>query len=210
MQNFESLPDMLPASFWAKVADPNSAPADSVLHMLVAHIIRLTGRCLTEHSLKLLTSLWLWLSNPNAMNLTNDQKRAEFRRVKSEFNRVAKISGDPFCYISKLPDSPEELSQDYPVVFASVFNRNCPQRRPARCPLDLGELRALNATFRCRGLGAEGAKPATVTDLVPAGTEQPAIACVTQFMMQAMQQMQSMHMQSLGSRCTRAGGDHFM
>ena len=52
------------------------------------------GRCLTEGTLKLVTSLWLMLTCPDLDSIDTEQKRKDFRRIKQEFNRKAKFMAE--------------------------------------------------------------------------------------------------------------------
>ena len=112
-QNFVAFPELLTQGQWARLLDKESTPPDAALQLLIASLVALGGRNLDEYSLKLMNSLWLMLTNPQAMSLSSGQKKNDFQHTKAEFNRVAKAAHKPKFWIQKLPPTPDALMKEY-------------------------------------------------------------------------------------------------
>ena len=148
-----------------------------------------------------MNSFWMYMTNKDASALPNCKKKKLFQRVKKEFNGVAKSSPAPLVYIEKLPACPADLLKEFPGVYHAVFKAL--DEKPTRCPIDLNDVRLLDASYRCRGLGGEapvGEKTSCSTELAPFDhlASMSGIEKLGAIMVQGLQQMQMMQMRSMG------------
>ena len=179
---------------WTKLLEEEPS-SDATLNLIIARVIRLGGRNVCEHTKKLMTSLWLFLVEPDLMRLTYWHKKRQFDYLKKEYRRV--VERTPRCPVKVkiLPVSPEELAMKNPEVYNRAFSAQKGDG-PMRCPLDLVKLRALDASYRCRG-GGPGRDEASSSSsqLALNSTSGPANAQMElcrQMMVQQAQQMQVM------------------
>jgi hypothetical protein len=142
------------AMLWEQMA--SEVPSSSKLTLLLDLLISLGCRCPSEHSVKLLCSLWLMVSEPaeQLLQMTLDQKKVMLCHVKHTFEGVRKASVDPPQWITALP-LPLIFLRDYEGMYHAAFSGG---QVPVQAKIDLKALTMLDLSYSCRG-GARSVVP---------------------------------------------------
>jgi hypothetical protein len=119
-------------------------------------LICLGCRCPSEHSVKLLCSLWLMVSEPaeELLKMTLDQKKVMLSHVKHTFEGLRKAAVDPPQWITTLP-LPLIFLRDYEGMYHAAFSGG---QVPGQAGIDLKALTMLDMSYSCRG-GARSVVP---------------------------------------------------
>ena len=151
-QEFKTFLELGAQRDWNTI-DAASKPLGT-LNAIQSLLARLSGRCLDEHSLKLGNSLWMMVCDPDINNKDYIHKQSKLSIFKKEFKRRIDKMQDPPEYIEKLPETPAELANQFPGVFAMQF---CGEigAAPMRCPYSIDSLMELDSSYRCRGAGKD-------------------------------------------------------
>ena len=189
-QNFLSFCSYGTAAFWGGLA--GDAPSGAKLQMVLSRAIRLGLRCPSEHSLKLLCSLWAFVTHsPDELAcLAPATKPTLLRQVKVAFDVQRKAMPDPVEWLDKLPEDPVVLLRDHQVSYSIAFPGT---HLPVRPAVDFTELGSFDASYSCRG-GAQAAGGSQAPLTIPlGGGGQDVMAIAAQFMgrMEAMQSTQA-------------------
>ena len=113
----------------------------------------LSGRNLSEPSLKLLSSFLLYLAHGQSASwIANDTKKRFYEQVKRSFKTFVRKHGDPQPYIEVLPNHPDELKERHPQFFDKIY----PSQQPTPCRVPLKELMQVDSSYSCRGGGSGG------------------------------------------------------
>lgn len=104
-QNFDAMVSYGTQEFWDHLGD-SAAVSNSKLDSIISMGIRLGLRCPSEHTLKLMNSLWVFCSEPNdrLQRMSSAQKYTLLQHTKREFDRARKLACEPPLYIQKLPE----------------------------------------------------------------------------------------------------------
>ena len=162
LQDYVMFHHFLFSALWKQLLDMELV-ADVKLTMLCNHLIRLGLRHPKEHTSKLMTSLWMLVSFPNAVRFSFSQKQSWHARVKKEFLELATQAPAPSSNLMKLPGTPAELLKDYPALYRGAFAEGG-DAAPTACPIDMLALREMDASFRCRGSGGDTKQNAASKD----------------------------------------------
>jgi hypothetical protein len=163
------------AMLWEQLA--SEVPSSSKLTLLLELLISLGCRCPSEHSVKLLCSVWLLVSEPaeELLKMTLDQKKVMLCHVKHSFESVRKASVDPPQWITALP-TPLIFLRDYEGMYHAAFSGG---QVPGPAGIDLKALTMLDLSYSCRG-GARsvvpmGGMPSSSSSSSSAGSFQVAL-----------------------------------
>jgi hypothetical protein len=139
---------------WEQLA--SEVPSSSKLTLLLDLLICLGCRCPSEHSVKLLCSLWLMVSEPaeELLKMTLDQKKVMLSHVKHTFEGLRKAAVDPPQWITTLP-LPLIFLRDYEGMYHAAFSGG---QVPGQAGIDLKALTMLDMSYSCRG-GARSVVP---------------------------------------------------
>lgn len=104
-QNFDAIVSYGTQAFWDHLGQA-SIVANAKLDAIIGLSIRLGLRCPSEHTLKLMNSLWLFCSEPTEelQRMSSQQKYTLLQHTKKEFDKARKLACDPPQYIQKLPE----------------------------------------------------------------------------------------------------------
>ena len=161
-QNYASSLDMFTGFDWDTLASRNkSMTAKKALIML--RLNSLNGVALNEHSVKMLTSLWMLVSDEKSLGFPQDTKKQFFQVLKKEFESLARKWDHSRTWIQTLPHSALELKALYPDVFRQAFPKfeTHPKGKPVPCQLDSEMFLQMEASYRCRGFASEPAASAS-------------------------------------------------
>ena len=189
-QSYEAILEYGTQQIWDTLM--NSGPAALKLHTVISWAMGLGLRCPTEHSLKFLTSLWLYVSETQEelARTTREQKQGMLQHFKREFDRCRKNMHDPPVYLIQLPDQPLLLLRDYEVLYRSFYKDGAEPCQPA---VDPKRIRELDCTYSCRG----GQVPRTPT-AAPAAAQSMEVASLSS-PMAGMERVANLFMDRLGS-----------
>ena len=158
--------------------------------MLLQFCIDLGLRCPTEHSIKLLTSIWVVLSETrdSLSKMTASSKFTLFKHFKGAFDRARRLAPDPVAYIEVLPSKPLLLLQQHPDLFKLCFKDSSPE--DPRC--DVMEIHRFDQSYACRNGGKcadSASQSAPVLDLAP-GTSGSNIMQIASLFMDRFESLQ--------------------
>jgi hypothetical protein len=149
-QTFLSLPNYGDADFWMLMKDP-AVPSGAKLDGILRLAISLGLRCPTEPTIKLITSLYLLVTEGPEEVIKTDSfaKRCSYQHVKHVFDGQRKGAGDPPSWIEVLPENPHQLLKDHEPVYKTVFRVSVPE--VASDHIDVRLLQLVDMSFTCRG-----------------------------------------------------------
>lgn len=190
LQNFMAIHDYLLKEEWDALLS-SSATQASRTDLLLNRVIRCGGRCLSEHTIKHLTSMLLVLSHPaeRLALMPSCQKTDLNLFVKGEFKRKLRLDvPEPAHYFVTLPVSFESFR-----VTAQVGEAYFPGQVPVTCPADvLAVVAQIETSFRCRSVGSGAfplvGSPLQLGNISAAGGQLERFAG---FLVQGMSQMQA-------------------
>ena len=147
VQDWLALPTYFTASMWAFLADTKqSSPAK--LDLILAFGNRGGLRLPSEATSKLMTSIWLIVSEPHLDSVAADQKLVYLRHAKQCFNNLRRRATDPATWVETLPASPFAFQTSYPTAWSTWFtNGEMPGIMPAGF---LATLQSFDSTYGCR------------------------------------------------------------
>ena len=147
VQDWLALPTYFTASIWAFLADTKqSSPAK--LDLILAFGNRGGLRLPSEATSKLMTSIWLIVSEPHLDSVAADQKLVYLRHAKQCFNNLRRRATDPATWVETLPASPFAFQTSYPTAWSTWFtNGEMPGIMPAGF---LATLQSFDSTYGCR------------------------------------------------------------
>ena len=147
VQDWLALPTYFTDSMWAFLADTKqSSPAKLDLILAFGH--RGGLRLPSEATSKLMTSIWLILSEPHLDSVAADQKLVYLRHAKQCFNNLRRRATDPDTWVETLPASPFAFQTSYPTAWSTWFtNGEMPGIMPAGF---LATLQSFDSTYGCR------------------------------------------------------------
>ena len=147
VQDWLALPTYFTDSMWAFLADTKqSSPAKLDLILAFGH--RGGLRLPSEATSKLMTSIWLILSEPHLDSVAADQKLVYLRHAKQCFNNLRRRATDPATWVETLPASPFAFQTSYPTAWSTWFtNGEMPGIMPAGF---LATLQSFDSTYGCR------------------------------------------------------------
>ena len=147
VQDWLALPTYFTASMWAFLADTKqSSPAK--LDLILAFGNRGGLRLPSEATSKLMTSIWLIVSEPHLDSVAADQKLVYLRHAKQCFNNLRRRATDPDTWVETLPASPFAFQTSYPTAWSTWFtNGEMPGIMPAGF---LATLQSFDSTYGCR------------------------------------------------------------
>ena len=147
VQDWLALPTYFTDSMWAFLADTKqSSPAKLDLILAFGH--RGGLRLPSEATSKLMTSIWLILSEPHLDSVAADQKLVYLRHAKQCFNNLRRRATDPATWVETLPASPFAFQTSYPTAWSTWFtNGQMPGIMPAGF---LATLQSFDSTYGCR------------------------------------------------------------
>jgi len=149
LQQYFAVTEYLTRSEWdSLIAEKNTATTK--IDIIVNRCIRLGLRRPTEHTLKLLTSLWLAVSEaPERLAaMPTSQKVDSARYFKACFKAAARRAAEPGLHLERLPATPAELQAKHASTYGNAYE---PGEAPIPCPIDLAPMRSVDVSFRCRG-----------------------------------------------------------
>ena len=142
----------LPPSLWTRLfACSNWVESQD---LLMTFLQALGGRALTEPTYKCIASLSMVVTDPNARMLPCSVKQRCYLALKTEFKKRVRQMAKPQVWIEQLPPAPSDFKRSHPTLYASVFG----DEAPVAAQVDLGQLIAVDSSFRCRGEMAQPEK----------------------------------------------------
>ena len=123
-----------------------------ILEVIFSRVYSCGGINLSEHSSKLMCSLWLYLIGQEE---TIERKHAFHRYVAGQYKRLVR-DREPLDYIQHLPSSASDFRRWYPRQFAAAFPGDLPIRVPGE--VERGVM-ILDGSYRCRGGAAAPEAP---------------------------------------------------
>ena len=152
--------------------------AETKLQKILDLACALGLRCPTEPCLKWLCCLWLMVSQDDGdVDLMDATAKACYMAiVKNRMKSLRKHLADPISYVQVLPESPVQFLKEQPLLFRAALGESV----PVQPKLNQLKLRALDASFGCRGGGG----------CVVATRQQRAMALAAQPLQQQQQQQQ--------------------
>ena len=149
-QNYLSILQFFTESLWEVLLSTDET-SEVKLSMLVDFSLSLGLRCPTEPSMKLLTSIWIAMSEPSAslQRMTPSSKHTLFMHFKTSFDRARKLAGDPVVYIEVLPSKPLLLLQRQPLVYKQCYRDDSPVEPRG----DQSIIMQLDQSYSCRNGG---------------------------------------------------------
>ena len=135
----------LPPSLWTQLFVCSNWVESQDL--LITFLQSLGGRALTEPTYKCIASLSLVVTDRNAKMLPCSVKQRCYLALKAEFKKRVRQMAKPQVWIEQLPPAPSDLKRSHPTLYANVFG----DEAPVAAQVDLGQLIAVDSSFRCRG-----------------------------------------------------------
>lgn len=119
----------------AKALKNASTSSSAKLDMLLRHMLALGCRCPFEPTLKLVTSLWLCLSESpqSILAMSAAMKHAFLRGVKASFDKLRRLAPTPPAHVVKLPRQPAEFLRGFPSMWAVAFGIETPVTLDGPC-----------------------------------------------------------------------------
>ena len=144
---------------WDDLLSPGSPSAK--LTSILALCTSLGLRAPAEHSLKLLCSWWLLVTETplELQRMDDNTKRMMLSHVKASFHAMRQRMSEPLVWLQSLPESPCALQRQWPVVFSAVYGEGGVPANPA---IDIKALHAFDMTYGCRGGAAKLQRAASV------------------------------------------------
>ncbi|CAK0895667.1 unnamed protein product [Prorocentrum cordatum] len=204
---------------WSRLMpdDGELPPSTACLHLIIQRVVRLGGDNVCERTTKLMASMWLLITDPNAYKLNCFQLKATRGYVKSEYRTIADKFPGPGFHMGPLPNLPGDLARSHPQAYAKACSTRAGDG-PMRCPLSMSKLRDLDNRYRCRGVGAEkhaaqqmsagpqGSGNAPSGQLVPYAPSGGPHDDIRQMIAQQAQNMQQMQNMAMTAMSLVAGG----
>ena len=199
-QDFRSVHLYGDETFWDALTSTSMGSA-AKLQLLLQLAMRLGLRLPSEHSLKWLTSLWLFATNSEEDLIRMDAvgKAVFLKHTKNVMDGFRRTASDPFSWVHTLPGDPVEYLRDFPTLFKAAYGEN---KVPGPCRFDLSAVLAFDQSYGCRGssrvvpLGRPsltlvgGAVPSASTlSMSPRRGEATALSAMAGQFMTQMQQM---------------------
>ena len=159
LQDFTCVHGYLTQESWDMLR--SSMPMQNKLQILLQAAQRVGLRLPTEHTMKWITCVWLYVcfDEDELVRMPTDQKLVYFRHVKSAFDTLRRGLVDPPCWVERLPPEAAEFAKDWPILFGTAFAGTS---APIAAPINMPSLLALSQSFGCRG-GGKAAKSPTTT-----------------------------------------------
>jgi hypothetical protein len=186
----------------------STEPAGLKLEIILLMAIRLGLRCPSEPTYKILTTLWLVMSEPpdKLDTIPKHVKETMYDYVKKEFARARKRAPTPIVYLDDLPASPLELFNKHPTLYASVYGAGDQHDPPVPCAINVQLVLDVNASYSCRGGQTKNKPhvPSTVRTLnLDDSVSTSSIERFAASMMTGMQQMQQSQQKFMEHVCTQ-------
>lgn len=146
-QDFLSIMQYGTATLWESLSMPGHR--DTKLLDILSLAMSLGLRLPSEHSIKLLCSWWIVISEPEDVRRQMDSsaKLVLLQYVKSELERLRKSLPDPASFIERLPP-PAQFAREYPEMYAAVYKSSTPIPPPRALETDV---LSLDLSYGCRG-----------------------------------------------------------
>jgi hypothetical protein len=159
-QSYLTVYEMITLSKWNLLS--SDEPAGLKLEIILLLAICLGLRCPSEPTYKIMTTLWLVMSEPpdKLDTIQKHVKETMYEYVKKEFARLRKRAPTPIVYVDELPASPLDLVNKHPTLYASVYGAGDRHVPPVACAI-VKRILDVNASYSCRGGQAKN-KPSTV------------------------------------------------
>jgi hypothetical protein len=137
-QNYLGFVNYFTDTDWDQLCDVNLESA-AKLTLIIAVVLALGLRCPSEHTIKLLCSFYLVVTEDPVSLLRMDPgaKLSMLIYVKSQFQSAVKRVQDPPAWLERLPDTPMELFRDFPAVYTVRFGTTL-LASPARVNMKVG------------------------------------------------------------------------
>ena len=157
MQNYRTCIELYTEVEW-EALQSTTVSAISKRSLIIQKLVDLGGRCLTEPTKKLASTMFGLLSEPSYAELTSDERYTGKKLFVFELNREIKRREvesvkmgrpdppAPAVYFEILP-SAIALKSDYPELWRSIF----PTQEPVSCKLDENKLERIDHQLKCRG-----------------------------------------------------------
>lgn len=218
-QKYTTFPEFFTQDTWSKLMpdDGEVPPSTACLHIIIQRVVRLGGCSVCERTTKLMSSMWVLITDPNAYKLSSFQLKAHHGYVKREYRTIADKFPRPDNHMDTLPNLPGDLARSHPQAYAKAYSTRAGDG-PMRCPLDMTKLRDLDNRYRCRGVGSEkhaaqpmgggqqGSGYAASGQLVPFAPSGGSQDDIRQMIAQQAQNMQQMQQMAMTAMSLVAGG----
>jgi len=197
-QDFLNILHFGTTELWNSLAGPGHR--ESKLHDILSLSLVLGLRLPTEHTVKLVTSWWIVMSESEdarrAMDVNNKLMLLQF--VKGELERLRKLPGDPINFIETLPP-PMQFAREYPTMYLAVYKGTA---QPVPPPLEIeNAVHMFNLSYGCRG----GRKSHSVAS--PQNLSLPAVPDSSQMMCRMLERVVDTLMHGQGSSADRSRSD---
>ena len=202
MQNFLRITNYFDKGEWSTLLDASGSTV-SKLAVVLDKAYRLGGRALDEHSLKMLTSLWLCCCFHNPIELTAiplEQRMSYKGWVKDQILYMLRKGDVPDVWVVCLPHEPDSFRQGFPAMYAQAFGSS---DGPVSPPMWFQQrLMQFDSTWKCRGTSTGGDPSGPGIHINPYRSNMNPMQWNPQLQQQQMQQqqmgqqqMQQQHMQ---------------
>lgn len=135
--------------FWRALKSSENLAASKL--QLVCNLGMALGlRLPSEHTIKWMTSLWLFNSHgyESLASLPEDAKGVYLTHVKKTWASMKLKSGTPIEWIPTLPSDPLDCCRDFPLTFAAMFPGHL---KPLPSQIDVHTVMAFDQSYGCRG-----------------------------------------------------------
>ena len=148
LQDYKAFVHYFSESMWESLNDTAISP-DAKLTCMLQFLVRLGLRLPTEHTVRLMASLWMMVSNRSLDTIDTISRTMNFKHVKSTFDTLRLKCPDPVSWVVSLPMKPVELLRDFPSVYSVAFTGTV---SPAAVPkINIDVLHAFDLSYSCRG-----------------------------------------------------------
>jgi hypothetical protein len=213
-QNYESFTNFFANSDWKKLSEAQDSP-DAALLVILNRLRRLGLRIPKEHTMKLVTSFWLFTTEENPESVSPQVRRKMMMHCQKEWKKLSATSADPIQFLETLPTTPAAFLEEAPGLYMAAYNA---ADGPVPSPLDSKRFREFDDGYNCRGAGMpsytshlqKAGAPAAAQD---GGNGMEQLCKMVTMGFQQMQQNQNLFMQRMlgtsgqQSSASASGGD---
>ena len=149
-QDYMSILGYFTDSIWKILLSPEES-STTKLALLIDFSISLGLRCPSEHSIHLLNSIWVVMSETSAslQRMSADAKHTLLLHTKRVFDQARLRASPPIAYIENLPAKPILLLQQQPNLFKTCYKEDS----PIDPSIDLTTIFEFDMSYKCRGGG---------------------------------------------------------
>ena len=164
-QDYLAIYAYFPDDLWDVLCSKDEL-AMTKLEIILAFSLDLGLRLPSEPSLKMLSSIWMMVSEPaeKLSSLTVSAKFGVLQNLKLSFDRARKLRDHPIEFCKKLPTRPADFLQEHQQLYTVSFK----YKLPAPCRIDERALLEFDNSYPCRNGHSTNVKNVAATAIAPA------------------------------------------